>query len=453
MPIKFIFISLFVINSSFIINPSLSEKQKKQVQIVTEAYTKALEQYSNYEGIASQDLRTKLLDLYDDPNNIHVNDLIFLSNSDDLISENVSWLDYLRNIDEQFHFGITIDFNINYTDCIDEKVAIVSIDKRITDKKGRANTKSEIIEVTLPSDEDNSSGYKIHEVLAADNYKAESNSCSNEIHLSNDDIELYDKKKAADNYYFELKQYLNAKNLYDYILNKNRNDVYARRQSELCKEILNKTDYQKKADGFFEGREFIKALYWYERLQKEYPDQITNNLIKEKIEQSKIGIIDAEYSKFINKADAAFVEHDFINARYNYNQALKSKPRDNYAAQRLEESKINDDEFARREINRISALATNQKYWGDYFRILSKYEGSIYYKRLNTQHYINMVKLLATYNKHVKREMNFTRKDFNSYLKIYSKKLNDALTWATNPDWIEQGNRLLKSVIKPRNQN
>jgi len=432
---------------------SISEEQERQIDYLVNAFNSVLKQYSSNSGDGAETLRSSLVSLFDDPTAaLHYNDISQFFSDDVLTSENQLWMSYVQDIDEKFHFGLNVDIIAKKPYCIDGNLAVVSIEKKM-EYNGKSRNVKEVILITLPQNEKNGEGYRISEILSAQNYKGENdNLCSAKIEIDNETVELYTKRNQADNLFFETKDYLNAKLLYEFILNKSTNDVYIKKQIDLCTTYINQADYENKADKYFRTGEFEKAQFWYEKLIAEYKEKIDITLPVERIRKCKEEIINTAYSQFIRKADEALASNNYSSARYYYEQALRTKISDNYAKSKLEESKEKDDSYARQEISRaVRLLEVSPSNYGEYFRILMKYEGYGKNKRLTTKQYYNMVMLLDNQNKDVKRVMKFDQRDCKDFCRIYCKKLNDALYRETNWQWREESERLLLNINK-RNQ-
>ncbi|HVS93593.1 MAG TPA: hypothetical protein VHE59_16255 [Mucilaginibacter sp.] len=336
---------------------------------------------------------------------------------------------------------------------MDASEGLVKVDKKIS-FGGVTKTFSEILLINLPQNENDGAQYKIAEVLSVANYKAENNSCGASLIINEDDIDLYEKKKAADAYFFEQKNYLAAENLYEYILAKDPRNLTVQKQILLCKQNLTRSDYFNRANNFYDRKEFLNAQYWYKKLLTEYPDDPEKQTINNKIEAARLGQIELNYENARTRADVALAADNFNDARYYYEQALLVKPGDRYAALKLEDAKIQDDRFAEQQINRAVMLAEqSSKYYGEYFRVLMKYEGYGNHTRLNDKQYYNMVLLLNSYDSRVMKAMNFTRRDCRLYCKIYCKKLNDRYYSVQDFNLKEDIRNLLDNVINQRNQN
>lgn len=449
----FLLITSFTNRINNIDSFSLTEEQERQIDILINAFNSALKHYSSNDGDGAENLRSSLVSLVDDPtSSLHYNDISQFLSDEGLGSENQLWMSYLQDIDEKLHFGLNVEITAKKPYCIDGDLAVVCLEKRI-EYKGKNRNIKEVVLITLPQNEKNGEGYRIFEILSAQNYKGENdNLCSKTIEIDNEDVELYTKRKKGDNLFFENRDYLNAKVMYEFILSKSSDDGYLKKQIDLCTTYINQSDYQNKADGYFKEGAFEKAQFWYEKLIAEYKESIDITIPSDRIRKCKEEIINAAYSQFIGKADAAFATNSYSNARYYYEQALRIKASDNYAKSRLEESKVRDNNFARQEIARaVRLLEASPSNYGEYFRILMKYEGYGNYKRLTTRQYYNMVMLLDNQNKDVKRVMKFDQKDCKDYCRIYCKKLNDALFYETNSQWREESQRLLLTINK-RNQ-
>ncbi len=435
---------------------TLTKEQKRQLSTCAESYFSALELYSNGQD---PNQRSKMMSLvFEDAffRSNHFNDLNpFLSIGELKAYDrpNTSIGDYLDIIQKKFDLKVTVEFSKKNTiDCIDGQVGVINFDKKVT-YKGITITFSEVILISLPPNENDGAGYKISEVLSAEDYKGENNTCSNYIDVSQDKSELNEKSKVA-YISFENGDFLNAKNVYEYILSKNPNDSYSKNKIDICRKSLTRIDYFNKANSLFIQKDFETAQYWYQKLLTEYPDDIAIKNIQNRILASKQGRIDENYRSAISKADENFSKSDFNNARFYYDQALQVKNGDSYASSKLEEAKVKDDRYADGEIKRVVQLASqSNKYWGEYFKVLMKYEGYGNHTRLKTKYYYNMVLLLNSYDKSTMDEMNFSRKDCRSYCKIYCKKLNDLYFRETDPNMKDEIRHLLDNVINNNNQN
>lgn len=449
------FMFLALIRLPFNERYDISEKQKENAELAFNKYASALTEFSHGKNIGAQELsryKKDIQDVVDEDHYSHTThyyDLNLLQNREDITSDEdmMDWWAYLAQINNEFKLELEIEFTNVETICIDKSDIIIQFNKKLI-YKGKSATISEVAVINLPSDEKNSPEYKIKYIQSARSYKIESEKCGSLIRVSNEDVEVTKKIKDANDYFFEKKEYLNAKNLYDYINTKNPDNNYIKKQIELCKGYITQSDYSDKALNSFNNSEFEKAQYWYEKLLKEFVSQLDTNDIRKRIAECKSKYIDQQYNQSVKIADLAVVNHDYNEARNNYERALMIKPGDKYARSKLEESKEVDDVYARKQIEMAIDKYYKNGNYGQYFNILRKYEGYGNHKRLSAKQYYFIVMFLALQKEDFKIQSGLDGRTCRQYCRIYCKNLKDALYREPYFEFSLEAERLLLRINK-----
>jgi tetratricopeptide (TPR) repeat protein len=438
---------------------NLTNEQKRQIDVCIDAFINNSKLYCNDLNSDKINLRTNFNQFIPEPETTpHVKDIDLLadnydeSNDDGKLTQPFS--EYLRAIASKYDFKVNVEFsNKKILECVDKDKGIISLDKTIT-YNGSSKTFNEIMLINLPRNENDGAGYTISEIMTSEIYKISNTECSDLITVSKDKTELLIKRKEAERYFFELNDYLTAQHLFESILKIDPSDRYSQNKVIFCREKLTRVNYLTKANFYFDKKAYEIAINWYKRLLLEYPMDNDRQKIQTKIYIAQQAIIDLKYQDYLQKAEESFEQHNFNNSRYYYEQALNLKPNDRKATGGLERAKVEDDNYASTEINRVIQLANQgSRYFGEYFKILMKYEGYGNHIRLHSKQYYNMVLLLNNYDSHVMSEMHFSRKDCRSYCRIYCKKLNDLYYNESDANMKEGIRHLLTNVINSRNQN
>lgn len=445
--------NLFFQKTSF----DITEKQKENALITFNAYREALKQFSNGNSLKSSDIRKleyKLLDIADSnysDGQTHFYDVNLFQNRDDIYGDEdlAPWQIYLDIIKNDFNNELEVDFeNVNVA-CIENGNISVQFDKKLQ-YKGKTEKISEIAIISLPNEENNSPGYKIKFIYSAPYYRNISSTCKDQIKVTEQDAEIEQKTRDANNFFLN-KDYIRAKNLYEYINKKNSGNNYISKQVEQCNLYIKKSDYSNKAEEYYNNVDYKKAQYWYEKLLFEYPGDLSTDIIKNKITDCKQKYIEQQYTENIKLADAAFHKSDFDNARASYEKALIIKPGDSYSRQHLEKAKELDDNFARKQIDTAINIYYYNGNYGQYFNILRKYEGYGNHKRLTAKQYYFIVMFLDLQKDAFKRQAGLDESACRQYCRIYCKNLKDALYREPYFEFSDDANRLLLKINK-RNQ-
>ncbi len=111
----------------------------------------------------------------------------------------------------------------------------------------------------------------------------------------------------------------------------------ANKKEEEKKEQYN--DLKGKADGYFKGEKYDKAIPLYEEMSKIFPDndypKRQVRLINQKIKEAKAAEVKAEYDKVIAEADALFGKEKWEDAKAKYAAAAKIKGDETYPKEKI----------------------------------------------------------------------------------------------------------------------
>jgi len=168
--------------------------------------------------------------------------------------------------------------------------------------------------------------------------------------LLNPIIEYNGWIEKADNYYM-VRDFTNARNYYASAANLKPTDPYpVEMLNKVDESIKNKAtsdqeDFEnaiKLGNQFFSTKEFKEAKLQFEFANRIKPDEtyIKNKLVE--INQlldsiHNIGLIDAQYTEAIQKADLFFSANELIKAKDVYSEALVFRPNDTYTQEKLRE--------------------------------------------------------------------------------------------------------------------
>ena len=125
----------------------------------------------------------------------------------------------------------------------------------------------------------------------------------------------------------------------------------------------------KKADAFFDGEDYEPATEYYTKALAFKPDdayakeQLAKIEALNKVPELTNQEIEEKYSGLIKRADFAFNDEDYLNAKINYKAANQLKPNDSYSQNRIETIDVilNEIEKALQEIEGLTKARLKSK--------------------------------------------------------------------------------------------
>ncbi len=232
--------------------------------------------------------------------------------------------------------------------------------------------------------------------LASESYKRAGNlqpkeeypqSQISKINLLLNPLEAYNNLlERADNYYL-VKDFSNAKILYNSAMQTKPTDTYpAEMLAKVEQAIANKAtsdeeDYQNaisQGDLYFSKGEFMEAQHQYEFASRikpveDYSSQKLNELtgILDSIKKSEL--LNEQYTELINKADILFSANEYKKAETIYQQAIDIKSGDSYPLEKLREIK-----------NTLKALDDQKNLEANYSKSITKAEDFLIKENYNS---------------------------------------------------------------------
>lgn len=435
---------LFVVIANCSHCQQLSKEETIQVNVSAKAFLALIEEYSNCKGATAKDnLSGEILASKDetDATDFICNDLFpeVTTNFED----NLNWFQYLTYVESYFNYNIDIiNDNNKIIDCrllIDgNSYALYEVDKALNFKDKSLNQKI-ILVINLKN-------FKIKEIVSTLFFSTHNTACT--LFTQDNDEQLKKLRSQADIYYSK-GDYNKALNVYNTITQNDASDLLAKTRYEDCKTKISYMELLAKANADFDNRDYELASNEYANILNSY-NEANRNILKQKIEQCKIGITELNFQKNVQLGDHYFSIANFEQARFYYSEALRIKPGDNGALAKLEKSKHGDRSYALGEIKRAERLAeSSRKNFGETFAILSEYEPS---GLLSIKNYIFLTLMMDEKNGNVKEQMHYNNRNCFNYLRIYSKKLYYAVQTESDQDLKELGAKILDRVINSRYQ-
>jgi len=235
------------------------------------------------------------------------------------------------------------------------KDKIIEINSILADQKSTQENYEKAIAAADNFFANNDLGNSLIEYQNAQNFKPEEQYPKDKITKIN--AILADQKSTQENYekaitaadnFFTQNDLENALNEYQNALNFKSEEQYPKDRiteinSIIADQKTTQENYEKaivKADNFFTQNDLENALSEYQNAlnlkpEEQYPkdkiSEINSVLVKQKI-------IEENYQKAIDQADKLFYSMNYANAIIEYQNALKIKPNDNYADDRIVES-------------------------------------------------------------------------------------------------------------------
>lgn len=446
------FITLFLLSVSFSVNAqSLTAEQTRQVKIVVDAYKQNLIAYS----ISHDKDYTVLFDriksyFIPNPGDAHVMDF---GDLDDGGAENVNLDTYLNKISEEYEGSIITTFTSGkILDCIlkgeNDQVAVYLLNKTMN-YKSKIFVATNVILVTLPLKPKDGENYKIKSVQSAtffiNTYKTYS--CANMVEFRNSDREKTTILHEADTLLTNAKQPERALIKYIYLAERYPKDGYIRKQMDLCtSEIQDPNFLVKRGDSLLQTENFSQALYWYKWHQKLEIEKSDSTEVAAKIDSIVLKSKNTLYADAKSKAQKAYDEKNWPEARFFTEQALGYKPNDAFALDLLKNIKNYDETEYTKEIANASRMYSkdDKKNAGEYYRVLKKHDT---YHPLTMIQYMQMCLILVTDRGFIKKGLKMTDDEIHADLKTYCKKLSDSLSTETNKRLLRTAEILLENVI------
>lgn len=358
---------------------------------------------------------------------------------------------YLVKVATGYNFKVDIRFTqgqlIDCIDTLDGKSAIYVTEKCIA-QKGSVNVFSEVVQVSLPDDENNYNGYKIREVAFAADFKYDQEThyqCANLINVRTEDKEKVEKQNTADVLFYS-HRYTDAIEAYLFMADRYPWDGYPQLMLVTCKDSLrNDSIFLQQGKKYLGEKQPARAINWYTGHTLVFPKDTNNVWIADTIRHIRVVSADENYAASMTNALQQQKLNNFGDACYYYTNALKFKPGNRVALDSLTHTRVKDVDYANNKIDSAIRLYKENKTdnAGAYFKILDEY--GRYGTHIGTEQYLYMAYLAYDHNKQVLNAMSVqTNKDF----KIFRKRCYDNLINAYNQETNKEVRKKVKYFIE-----
>lgn len=431
---------------------NLTTNERKFVDECVNQYTSALQLSSKKN---SPNFASRFFGMSSRSDNHLVDLSLLLDISVESIDNNYDYWGFERYADVlvssvQYEIPMTIEILNNEAFVNNEECAVYI--RKTLGSSGKNRVIDEVVVVELPQDRNNSRGYKILRVETARVFKA--NTPLANLPVSNEEINCLAIKSRAREFY-DKQEFDKAKPLFESLLQKDKLDFkYLKAKFDECNSILTIKELQTKSEMLFNSGDYGAAKVSFSQLMSKTKEPAELQRLKMRIKDCEVGELNTRFDKFVRDADANFQQQNYSSARVNYEHALRLKPADKYATQRLETAKSADNIYATQQIEQAVDLAwKSRRNWGRYMETLLKYEGYGTQIRLRTLQYYNIVMMMDEKNRRVRKTLKISKKDCFHYCRIYAKKLRDSLAYETDPTLKKKAEHLLNEIINRKNQN